>query len=92
MKRRLDSSGFIQVNGEMLPYRVERRNVRYPRLEFRSVELLVILPRKWGDEAALVEEKMGWISKRHSQVRAAIEKLRGGTGSNRLPIMGEFFE
>ena len=92
MKRSSDSSGFIQVNGEALPYKVERRNVRYPRLEFKTVELLVILPRKWGDETALLEEKKGWISKKHAQVKNAVEKLRGSTGTNRLPILGEFFE
>ena len=82
---------FIQVNGEALPYRVERRRVRYSRLEFNAYELLVILPMKGGDETKLLEEKKRWISKNHAQIRNAIEKLGGGK-SNGLPILGDFFE
>jgi len=91
MKKSSDVQKFIQVNGEAFPYRVERRKVRYPRLEFKTDELLVILPKKGGDETKLLEEKKRWISKNHAQIRSAIEKL-GGVKSNSLLILGDFFE
>lgn len=84
---------FIQVNGVTLPYRVEQRSVRYPRLEFKTDELLVILPKGWKDEAPLLEEKKDWIFKKHSEIKGALEKLRAGMkGQSSLPIFGEFFE
>ena len=91
MKKSSDVQKFIQVNGEAFPYTVERRKVRYPRLEFKTDELLVILPKKGGDETKLLEEKKRWISKKHAEIRNAIEKL-GGVKSNSLPILGDFFE
>jgi len=91
MKKSSDVQKFIHVNGEAFPYTVERRKVRYPRLEFKTDELLVILPKKGGDETQLLEEKKRWISKNHAQIRSAIENL-GGVKSNSLPILGDFFE
>ena len=88
-----DNVKFIKIDGENLPYTVEHRMIRHPRLEFRGERLLVILPTGWGDESHLLKEKMGWISKKHWKIRAALEKLKSqANGSNSLPIFGEFFE
>lgn len=82
----------IDINGETLPYRVEQRSVKYPRLELKTDELLVILPRGWKDEESLLKEKKDWIFKKRSEIRGALEKLREGAGERSLPIFGEFFE
>lgn len=93
MKRSSENYKFLRVNGANLPYLVERRKVRYPRLEFRAGELLVILPNGWGDEKLLLRRKIGWISKKHSDIQKAIEKFsflkEDGPG---LLVMGEFFK
>ncbi len=81
----------LQVNGETLPYRVEQRRVKYPRLELRTDELLVILPKGWKDEGPLLEEKRDWILKKRSEIREAVEKLKDGAQGPGLPILGEFF-
>ncbi|MEM2890246.1 MAG: SprT family zinc-dependent metalloprotease [Candidatus Hadarchaeum sp.] len=84
---------FIRVNGDLLPYSVEHRRIRNPRLEFRAGELLIVLPLGWGDETPLLREKIGWISKKHLQIKSALERLSKQTvGPNALPIFGEFFE
>ncbi|MGQ9788613.1 MAG: M48 family metallopeptidase [Candidatus Hadarchaeaceae archaeon] len=84
---------FIQLNGENLPYSVEHRRIRNPRLEFRSEKLLVILPFGWADETSLIEEKIGWISKKHAEIKSAVERLsEQARGANSLPVFGEFFE
>ena len=87
------SSKLIQVGGTDLPYRVERRHVKYPRLEFKTGELLAILPKSWKNETPLLERKMSWISKKHEEIQKAIEKVKkqkkNGGG---LFIMGDFFE
>lgn len=83
----------IQVNGTDLPYRVERRHVRYPRLEFKTGELLAILPKSWKDETHLLEKKMNWISKKHGEIQKAIEKIKTQKKNGRgLFVMGYFFE
>jgi len=87
------TNGSILVNGRALDYVVERRSIRHPRLEFRSDRLLVILPKKWGDAAALLEEKRRWIAKKHAEITAAVAKLKtGANGMKSLPIFGELFE
>jgi len=93
LRMKKDASKFIRVNGEAVPYRVERRGVRCPRLEFKADELLVILPKGWKDETPLLEEEKGWISKKHAEIRSALKKLGGETkGTPSLPILGDFFK
>ena len=91
-----DSKSFsklIKVNGTDLPYRVEKRDVKYPRLEFKTGELLAILPKSWKDENSLIERKMDWIWKKHKEIQSAIDRIKTlGKGNNSLLILGEFFE
>lgn len=83
----------IQVNGTDLPCRVEQRDVKYPRLEFKTGELLVILPKGWKDEGPLLERKEGWIWKKHKEIQEAIEKIKTrGKNTNGMLILGDFFE
>lgn len=87
------SSKPIRVNGMDLPYRAERRDVKYPRLEFKTGELLAVLPKGWEDENSLLERKMGWISRKHKEIQRAIEKIKNQKKSNSgLLIMGDFFK
>jgi predicted metal-dependent hydrolase len=84
---------FIKVNGTDLSYRVERRNVKYPRLEFKAGELLAILPKNWKDETSVLEDKMDWIRKKHAEIQGGIDKIKTqGKGANSLLILGDFFE
>jgi predicted metal-dependent hydrolase len=55
-----------------VPYSVTHRNIRYPRLEFRTGSLLVVLPRG-QDEKRILEKHRGWISKKYDYIRAALE-------------------
>ncbi|MDI6820091.1 MAG: hypothetical protein QMC89_04210 [Candidatus Hodarchaeaceae archaeon] len=75
-----------------MPYVVERRPVRYPRLEFKTGKLLVVLPKSWGDESSLLERKTGWVSRKHEEIQKAIEKVRNMVGHDRgLLIFGDCF-
>jgi len=87
------SNKLIRVNGTDLLYRVERRDVRYPRLEFKTGELLAILPKSWKDETPLLERKMGWISRKHGEIQKAIEKVKTQKKNCRgLFILEDFFK
>lgn len=59
-----------------LPYRIDYRNVKHPRLEFKTGSLLLILPQKYEDEANVIEKHRDWISKKRLIIRRAIEKAK----------------
>ena len=46
-----------------VPYSVSHRNVKYPRLEFRTAKLLLILPFDFKPDV-LLEKHKGWIIKK----------------------------
>jgi len=95
MKKSSRGSGnfkFLRVNGSEMPYVVERRHVRYPRLEFKTGKLLVVLPESWGDESPLLERKTEWISRKHEEIQKAIEKVRNMVNDRGLLIFGNCFD
>src|SRR5665647_458397 len=58
----------------MLHVSVEYRNVKHPRLEFKTGKLLIILPKKgWTPEQVL--EKYGqWIDRKQATINTALQK------------------
>ncbi|MEM2878956.1 MAG: SprT family zinc-dependent metalloprotease [Candidatus Hadarchaeales archaeon] len=84
---------YIRVNGTDLPYSVVRRDVKYPRLEFKTGELVAVLPKSWKDETSLLDRKMDWISKKHAEIQNAVERFRSMKKNGRgLLIFGDFFD
>ena len=58
-----------------VPYRVRHRNIRYPRLEFRTGTLEVIVP-PGRDVSALLQRHRTWILRRHREILQAREEAR----------------
>ncbi len=58
-----------------IPYRIRRRRIRYPRLEFRTGTLEVILPPGHTPEALLYRHHK-WILRRYREIQAAREASR----------------
>jgi hypothetical protein len=56
----------------LVPYTVTHRNIRYPRLEFRTGTLLVVLP-EGQDEKRILEKHRGWIARKYDYIQAALE-------------------
>jgi hypothetical protein len=87
------NSRSIKVNNMDVPYRVERRNVKFPRLEFTTGGLLAILPKSCRDETPLLREKMGWISEKYGAVQRMVEDAKAqNQNGDGLLIFGDFFE
>ena len=42
-------------------YETDYRNVKHPRLEFRTGKLLLVLPKNYKKENELIEKHKGWI-------------------------------
>jgi len=56
-----------------IPYKVEHRNVKYPRLEFKDLQLLIILPHHIKDPTEIIARRKAWIERKWSQIQEAIE-------------------
>jgi hypothetical protein len=90
-----DSKSFkvLRINGAELPYGVERRYVKYPRLELKTGKLLVVLPRDMKDETPLLEKKIEWIAQKHAEIQEAIERVKTRMRDAKgLLIFGDLFE
>ena len=52
----------IQINSKDINYKTVYRNVKYPRLEFRTGNLLVVLPKEIKNEKYILEKhKCGYL-------------------------------
>jgi len=62
------------ING--IPYKVSYRAVKYPRLEFKTGELLIILPFGYKPEI-FIEKHKGWINKKFNFIKECMNKAEG---------------
>ena len=58
-----------------IPYKVSHRAVRYPRLEFKTGELLVILP-VGAEPGVLLEKYKSWILKKFDFIKGCVENTK----------------
>jgi hypothetical protein len=58
-----------------IKYKIEHRNVRYPRLEFKGLQLLVILPLEMRDPYEVIEKRKKWIQKNGTLYKKQLRKL-----------------
>lgn len=57
-------------------YTVDYRNVKHPRLEFKTGTLLVILPKSRRNEKDILEKYKKWIQRKQSTIKTAIEEAK----------------
>jgi len=60
------------------PCRISRRRVRYPRLEFTSGRLLLVLP-DGADPGAILEKHRGWIDRKEAFIAECRREAAGRT-------------
>jgi predicted metal-dependent hydrolase len=84
-------SRVLKINGSRLRYNVEYRNVKYPRLEFKTGNLLVILPHNIDDERDLLYKKSEWIYKKHKRIEEALKNSNITINKNNIIIFGQKF-
>ncbi|MEM2916378.1 MAG: M48 family metallopeptidase [Candidatus Woesearchaeota archaeon] len=63
----------IQIYDLELNYDISYRPVKYPRLEFKTGSLLLILPKNYKNEKKLLENYKDWIYKKHHEILSAFE-------------------
>jgi len=59
-----------------IPYKIEYREVKYPRLELKGLQLVVILPPDIKDPLKIIEKRKSWIERKWSIIQKAIEQAR----------------
>ena len=58
-----------------IPYKVSHRAVKYPRLEFKTGELLIVLPLRAKPDV-LLEKYKSWILKKFDFIKGCIESTK----------------
>jgi len=58
-----------------IPYKVSHRNVKYPRLEFKTGELLVVLPLGTAPDI-LLDKYKHWIIRQFNFIKGCLEKTK----------------
>jgi len=57
-----------------IKYEVDYRDVKYPRLEYKTGSLLLILPKDYENEADLLEKHQRWIIRKEEVIKQALEE------------------
>lgn len=71
-----DQNKSIQVRNLKIPYRVEHRDVKHPRIEVKpDKDVLVILPPDASSPEELLEEHKGWVQEKISTIDEMISEL-----------------
>ena len=57
-----------------LRYRIDYRNIKYPRLEFKTGSLLLVLPKNYENPTTLIEKHNEWINKKEETIKRALQE------------------
>ena len=60
-------------------YNVEYREVKYPRLEFKTGKLLLILPKNTKEEQRILKKHQKWITQKEAIIKKALEDAKKKT-------------
>jgi predicted metal-dependent hydrolase len=60
-------------------YTISYRNVKYPRLEFKTGTLLLILPKGSKNEKQILQKYQKWIHKKELIIKKALEEAKTKT-------------
>ncbi|MCX9074930.1 MAG: M48 family metallopeptidase [Candidatus Methanoperedens sp.] len=66
----------VRISDSTINCEIVHRNIKYPRLEFKTGKLLLVLPIDHRDYNNLIEKHQDWIFKRSSEIVAALEKAQ----------------
>lgn len=69
-------SGRVRIHNMNIGYSVVRRSIKYPRLEFKTGGLLLVLPKGHNGHKILIEKHRDWIYKKSVQISAALERAQ----------------
>ena len=62
-----------------IQYALDYRNVKHPRLEYKTGTLLLILPKHYKSEKQTLEKYQNWIQKKQLTINKALEEAKTKT-------------
>ncbi|HIH31511.1 TPA: M48 family metallopeptidase [Candidatus Woesearchaeota archaeon] len=68
-----------------IDYTVDRRPVKYPRVEFRTGHLHLILPKNYKNESKIIDTHKDWIYKKHKEILHSLNKSKDKQLVKRTP-------
>ncbi|MFA6530556.1 MAG: YgjP-like metallopeptidase domain-containing protein, partial [Candidatus Micrarchaeia archaeon] len=66
----------VNVDNLEIPYAVSRRNVRYPRLEFRTGKLVVVMPKGKKSAEEVINKHKTWIKQKKMAIGTALNQSK----------------
>lgn len=69
-------AGKIKIFNQEIKYQTSYRNVRYPRLEFKTGSLVLILPRDNKNEKEIIKKYSNWVYKKSIFIKNALKDLK----------------
>jgi hypothetical protein len=70
-------AGQARIYGQGIRYEAVYRDVKYPRLEFKTGDLLLVLPTNYKDHDGLIEKYKDWIYQKNSLIESALKEAQG---------------
>ena len=66
----------VKIADSDIEYRIDYRNIKYPRLEFRTGKLELILPLRYKEEEKLIEKHKRWVNEKNKFILEAIKNSK----------------
>jgi len=61
------------TNNSGIEYTIVRRKIRYPRLEFKTGNLLLVLPENQKNPKEMIEKHCSWINTKNNLIQKALK-------------------
>lgn len=68
-------------NNIQIQYSIEKRNIKYSRIEYRKGTLCLIMPENYN-EKQILEKHQNWISSKKNAIELALKRAEGLTLNN----------
>jgi predicted metal-dependent hydrolase len=65
----------VSIHDMDIRYGISRRDIKYPRLEFKTGGLLLVLPKN-ADEGEIIKKHERWICQRSRDIETALKESR----------------
>jgi len=63
----------VEINDSIIDYDMVYRSIKYPRLEFKTGQLLLVLPESNKNPDIIIEKHKDWIFKQKTRISAALK-------------------
>ena len=65
------------IDGLEVEYNIVHRKIKYPRLELKTGNLLLVVPKGYKNPEKLIEEHKEWIHNKISAIKESKERSKG---------------